>query len=146
MRQKTRRFCARFQHTMINATMILPRQAWNKRKRKTLKNDRSMVSADSHCCVDDSRRASSRAAEGRSAGKKTQIFCAVSILKMIILPRQARDKHRENSKKRDTFAYRRGFLSTALDCSLTTRRRCSSRSRSRIQLVLREARSVRMYD
>jgi hypothetical protein len=63
---------------MINAAMmILPRQAWNKRTNETLNNGRSMASADSHRGVDDSRRASGRAAQGRSAGKKTQIFCAI---------------------------------------------------------------------
>jgi hypothetical protein len=35
-------------------------------------------------------------------GKKTRLF-AQSILKMIILPRQARDKHMENSKQRCVF-------------------------------------------
>jgi hypothetical protein len=33
------------------------------------------------------------------AGKKTRLFCRHFILKMIILPRQARDKHRKSSQK-----------------------------------------------
>ena len=30
------------------------------------------------------------------AGKKTRLFCAIFILNMIVLPRQARDKHGES--------------------------------------------------
>jgi hypothetical protein len=36
---------------------------------------------------------------GRCLGRNRR-FCANFIVKMIILPRQARDKHRENSEKR----------------------------------------------
>ena len=61
--------------------MILPRQAWNKRTNETLNNGRSMASADSHRGVDDSRRASGRAAQGRSAGKKTALLSAHFISK-----------------------------------------------------------------
>jgi hypothetical protein len=38
------------------------------------------------------------------AGKKWHILCAILYSKCIILPRQARDKHRGNSK-RDAFSY-----------------------------------------
>ena len=44
------------------------------------------------------------AVEPRGDGKKTVLFVRFHI-KMIVFPRQARDKHRENSKKRSlTFA------------------------------------------
>ena len=36
-------------------------------------------------------------------GKKNDTFCAVYIYTCVILPRQARDKHRENSKKSAVF-------------------------------------------
>jgi hypothetical protein len=39
------------------------------------------------------------------SGKKSHIFCPFCTKKRIILSRQARDKHRENSK-RDAFSYR----------------------------------------
>ena len=35
------------------------------------------------------------------------VFCAIVILKRSFLPRQTRDKHRENSKKRRDFCRRR---------------------------------------
>ena len=42
------------------------------------------------------------------SGKKSHIFCPFCTKKRIILSRQARDKHRENSK-RDAFSYRLRF-------------------------------------
>jgi len=51
------------------------------------------------------------------AGKKTRLFCRQFILKMIILPRQARDKHRKSSKKSTVFlqwAVRKMRSATAL--------------------------------
>ena len=39
-------------------------------------------------------------------GKENASFCAIFILKIIFLPRQARDKHRENSKQRRVFCRR----------------------------------------
>jgi hypothetical protein len=38
--------------------------------------------------------------------RRKRTFCAIFILKTIILPRQARDKHRKNSKKRVPFSCR----------------------------------------
>ena len=38
--------------------------------------------------------------------RRKRTFCAILILKTIILPRQARDKHRKNSKKRVSFSCR----------------------------------------
>jgi len=40
---------------------------------------------------------------GSDTGKKTQIFWSRFLLRMIVLPRQARDKHRENTQQRDAF-------------------------------------------
>jgi hypothetical protein len=48
--------------------------------------------------------AEAEASAGQRSGKKTS-FCAI-YAKMIILPRQARDKHREkHSKKSDAFSH-----------------------------------------
>jgi hypothetical protein len=44
------------------------------------------------------------------AGKKTPVL-RDSVLKMIILPRQARDKHRESTQKRGVFSYSQAFKS-----------------------------------
>lgn len=40
----------------------------------------------------------------KESGAKNAFFCAIVVLKMITLPRQARNKHRENSKRDAFFA------------------------------------------
>ena len=43
--------------------------------------------------------------------RKTHIFLHHLIVKTIILPRQARDKHRDSTQNRDGFVYRGGYVS-----------------------------------
>eukprot|EP01046_Picozoa_sp_COSAG06_P069598 COSAG06_NODE_19055_length_855_cov_2.514550_1_plen_106_part_00 len=51
--------------------------------------------------------AGTRGGASRMAGKKTHIVCAImKYTKPIVLPRQARDKHRENSKREVRFLER----------------------------------------
>eukprot|EP01046_Picozoa_sp_COSAG06_P082707 COSAG06_NODE_29702_length_551_cov_3.285398_2_plen_60_part_01 len=46
---------------------------------------------------------------GKHPGNKTHVLCdAIFMLEVIVLPRQARDEHRESTEKRDdAFSYRR---------------------------------------
>ena len=51
-----------------------------------------------------------------AAGKKTRLFAPEFLLKMIILPRQARDKHRESTQKKDAFSLGSGLALAARSC------------------------------
>ena len=74
--------------------IILPRQARDKYRESTLQKDAFLQEArtSEFECGHETRV---------SNLVRRRVFCATLILKMLILPRQARDTHRKGTQKRD---------------------------------------------
>jgi hypothetical protein len=84
-----------------------------------------------------------RASGEWAAGNKTTGFCPLSTLKMIILPRQARDKQRKKNDLKHTHTHTPVFLQGLEGCLCSgslariSERGCSHRSLSKLQRVRR---------
>jgi hypothetical protein len=99
VRGKTTVLCVRF----LLKTIILPRQARDEH-RETSERVMRFLAGNWHVLYH--RMFDGEGRLDPNWGKK-RLFWSICILKMIDLPRQARDKHRESTQNRGTRCFRR---------------------------------------